>query len=176
MSNAAERRPHAATSGHWAATLAYVAHVPRRNHLRHLAWACALGAGLTGLGGCGSESSSATRPPGVRLVVIPDLTREEMFGLVSGTLGINDQGCFTLDDRVLVVGTGSRVLPGDESVDIANIGVVDVGARASGAGCAIDGLEEVEHFAEAMGLGNEAMACQLQSRDASLTVLDPSGP
>ena len=49
--------------------------------------------------------------------MILEPTREAMFGLVSGTVGINDQGCFTLDDRVLVVGKGSRVLPGGESIE-----------------------------------------------------------
>jgi hypothetical protein len=98
-----------------------------------------------------------------------------MFGRVSGTLGINDQGCFTLDDRVLVVGKGSRVLPGEESIDVADVGTVEVGARASGAGGAIDGLDEVEHFAQAIGLGDEVTTCQADIEDPSLTVLDPSG-
>lgn len=141
-----------------------------------MVWACAMAAGLMGLGGCGSESASVTGPPGARLIVFPELTREGMFALVSGTVGINDQGCFTLDDRVLVVGKGSSVLPGEKAIDIADVGVVDVGSRASGGGGAIDGLEEVERFAEATGLGEEAMACQSDSEDPSLTVLDPSGP
>jgi hypothetical protein len=147
-----------------------------RKRLRHVAWACALGAGLTGLGGCGSESSSATGPPGARLIVIPEPTREAMFGLVSGTLAINDQGCFTLDDRVLVVGTGSRVLPGGESIDIGDVGVVEVGRGASGAGGQVDGMEEVQRFVETLGLGDEAMTCQPEDADPALTVLDPSGP
>ena len=150
--------------------------MPRRTHLRHFAWACALGAGLTGLGGCGSESSSATGPSGARLIVIPDLTREGMFSLVSGTLGINDQGCFTLDDRVLVVGKGSRVLKGEESIDVADVGVVDLGARASGGGGLIDGREDVEYFAQAVGLGDEVMACQSDVEEPALTVLDPPTP
>lgn len=135
-----------------------------------------LAAGLTGLGGCGSEPSSATGPPGARLIVFPELTREGMFALVSGTLGINDQGCFTLDDRLLVVGKGSRVLPGGESIEVADVGVVDVGSRASGGGGAIDGLEEVERFAETTGLNDEVMTCQPDVEAPSLTVLDPSGP
>jgi hypothetical protein len=108
--------------------------------------------------------------------VIPEPTREAMFGLVSGTLAINDQGCFTLDDRVLVVGTGSRVLSGGESIDIADVGVVELGGRASGAGGQIDGMEEVQRFVETLGLGDEAMTCQPEDADPALTVLDPSGP
>jgi hypothetical protein len=98
-----------------------------------------------------------------------------MFGLVSGTLGINDQGCFTLDDRVLVVGKGSRVLPGEESIDVADVGVVEVGSRATGAGGQIDGAGEVRRFVETLDLGDEAMACQPDDQDPALTVLDPSG-
>ena len=109
-------------------------------------------------------------------MVIPDETRDGMFARVSGTLGINDQGCFALDDRVLVVGKGSRVLSGEDSVDIADVGVVEVGSRTSGGGGYIDGLEEVEYFAHAMGLGDEVMACQPEGEDPSLTVLDPSTP
>ena len=99
-----------------------------------------------------------------------------MFSVVSGTLGINDQGCFTLDDRVLVVGKGSRVLPGEKSIDVSDVGIVEVGARASGGGGLIDGLEEMEHFAQALGLGDEVMACQSDLDEPALTVLDPSGP
>jgi hypothetical protein len=98
-----------------------------------------------------------------------------MFGLVSGTLGINDQGCFTLDDRVLVVGQGSRVLPGGESIDIADVEVVEVGGRASGAGGQIDGIEEAQRFVETLDLG-EGMTCQPDDADPALTVFDPSGP
>lgn len=147
-----------------------------RIYLRRFAWACALGAGLAGITGCGSESPSATGPPGARLIVFPEPTPEGMFALVSGTLGVNDQGCFTLDDRVLVVGMGSRVLPGGRSIDVADVGVVEVGSRASGGGGAIDGIGEVARFAEATGLGDEVMACQPDGGDTSLTVLDPSGP
>ncbi|MCY7287866.1 MAG: hypothetical protein LH624_06345 [Cryobacterium sp.] len=149
--------------------------MPRRSHLRRLAWACVLATGLTGIGGCGSQSS-VSGPPGARLVVLPELTRDGMFSLVSGTLGINDQGCFTLDDRVLVVGKGSRVLTGEESIDVADVGVVEVGSRTSGGGGLIDGIEEVEYFAKAVGLGDEAMACQSDGEEPALTVLDPSGP
>ncbi len=99
-----------------------------------------------------------------------------MFSLVSGTLGINDQGCFTLDDRVLVVGNGSRVLEGEESIEVADVGLVEVGSDTSGGGGLIDGLEDVEYFAEAVGLGDEAMTCQSDVEEPALTVLDPSGP
>ena len=138
--------------------------------------AVALGAGLMALGGCGSESSTTTGPPGARLMVIPEPTREEMFARVSGVLGINDQGCFTLDDRVLVVGSGSRVLAGNTSIDVADVGIVEVGARASGAGGEIDGLDEVERISRVLGLGDDAMTCQADRDDPALTVLDPSGP
>ena len=139
-------------SGRLVTSFAYVGPVPRRTHVCHFVWACALTAGLVVLGGCGSESSSATGPPGARLIVIPDPTREEMFGRVSGSLGVNGQGCFTLDDRVLVVGNGWRVLPGGESIDVADVGIVEVGARATGAGGAIDGLDEVKDFSGALRL------------------------
>jgi hypothetical protein len=99
-----------------------------------------------------------------------------MFARVSGTLGVNDQGCFTLEDRVLVVGNGSRVLPGGESIEIADVGTVEVGARASGGGGLIDGLDEVERFAQALNLGDEVTTCQADINAPSLTVLDPSGP
>lgn len=115
-------------------------------------------------------------PPDARLIVLPELTREGMFARVSGILGINDQGCFTLDDRVLVVGKGSRVREDAESIDVADVGVVEVGSRATGGGGFIDGPEDVEHFTRAAGLGDEAMACQSDVDDPALTVLDPSGP
>ncbi len=99
-----------------------------------------------------------------------------MFGLVSGTLGINEQGCFTVDDHVLVVGKGSRVLPGEESIDVADVGVVDVGSGAMGGGGPIEGLDAVEHFARTMGLSDEVMTCQPDVEDPSLIVLDPGGP
>ncbi|MCY7402145.1 MAG: hypothetical protein LH477_14545 [Nocardioides sp.] len=113
---------------------------------------------------------------GARLIVIPDVTRDGMFARVSGTLGINDKGCFTLDDRVLVVGKGSRVLPGADSIEVADVGVVDVGTRTSGGGGYIDGVEEVERIADAMDLGDDVMACQPDGADTSLTVLDPPTP
>jgi hypothetical protein len=99
-----------------------------------------------------------------------------MFARVEGTHVINNKGCFTLDDRVLVVGKGSRVLPGEDSIDVADVGVVDVGSRASGGGGYIDGADEVERIADAMGLGEDAMACQTEGGDTSLTVLDPPTP
>jgi hypothetical protein len=109
-------------------------------------------------------------------MVIPEPTREEMFARVSGVLGINGQGCFTLDDRVLVVGSGSRVLAGNTSIDVADVGVVEVGARALGAGGEIDGRDEVERISRVLELGDDAMTCQADPDDPSLTVLDPSGP
>ena len=99
-----------------------------------------------------------------------------MFSRVSGTLAINDQGCFTLDDRLLVVGKGSRVLEGEASVDVADVGVVQVGSRTSGGGGLIDGSEDVQVFANAMGLGDEVMSCQSDSKEPALTVLDPATP
>lgn len=99
-----------------------------------------------------------------------------MFARVSGILGVNDQGCFTLHDRVLVVGKGSRVLSGGESIDIADVGVVDVGSVTSGGGGYIDGRDEVERFVRALGLSDEAATCQPDDHRPSLTVLDPSGP
>lgn len=96
--------------------------------------------------------------------------------LASGTLGINDQGCFTLDERVLVMGKGSRVLDGEESINVADVGVVEVGSEASGGGGLFDGLGDEEYFAQAFGLGDEVKACQSDSNGPSLTVLDPSGP
>ena len=154
----------------------YVRAVHKPSPLRRLVHACTLGAALASLGGCGSETPAATGPPDARLIVIPEATDESMFGLVSGTLGINDQGCFTLDDRVLVVGMGSRVLPGEDSINIADVGTVDVGSQAAGAGGSIDGLDEVERFAQAMDLGDEVKTCQADADNPALTVLDPTAP
>lgn len=99
-----------------------------------------------------------------------------MFSRVSGTLAINDQGCFTLDDRVLVVGKGSSVVEGGDSLEVADVGVVQVGSRTSGAGGLIDGPDDVQYFAEAMSLGDEVMSCQTDSKNPALTVLDPATP
>lgn len=46
---------------------------------------------------------------------------------------------------------------------------------ASGAGGEIDGTDEVQRFAETLGLGDEAMTCQPESAEPALTALDPSG-
>lgn len=99
-----------------------------------------------------------------------------MFSEVSGVLGINAQGCFTLDDRVLVVGSGSRVLENETSIDVADVGVVEVGTRTSGGGGLIDGSDDVKHFLGALDLGDDAMTCQSDADDPALTVLDPGGP
>lgn len=72
--------------------------------------------------------------------------------------------------------SSSRVLPGEGSIDIADVGTVEVGARALGGGGLIDGPEEVEHFAQARGLDDEVTTCQADIEDPSLTGLNPSGP
>lgn len=122
---------------------------------------------------CGDEGSPGSSTDTL-LVVIPQDTDEAMFGRVSGILGVNDEGCFAVDDRVLVAGKGSRILENGDAIDIADVGVVEVGSRVSGSGGYVDGVEEVAHFAESLKLGDQAMKCQPDADDPSLAVLDPA--
>ena len=106
--------------------------------------------------------------------MLPVETTEAMFATVSGTLGINDQGCFTLDDRVLVVGHGSQVVLDGEGVEVADVGTVRLGERASGGGGCVDSSDEVSST-------RWTTTSVTRSRPVSpgapvrLTVLDPSG-
>lgn len=120
------------------------------------------------------EEASPGSSPESRLIVLPDDTAEAMFGSVSGTLSINSQGCYAIGDHVLVVGKGSRILDQGDSIEIADVGTVELGERASGSGGYIDGIEEVEHYAQALGLPDEVMGCQPDEANASIAVLDPA--
>ena len=110
-----------------------------------------------------------------RLIVIPEVTTEEMFGAVSATLGVNDKNCFVVDDTVLVVGKGSRVVDAGSAVDISGVGTVRVGEEAAGAGGIIEGTTEVENFVDSLGLDDAVMDCQEDVEAPKIVILDPSG-
>lgn len=135
----------------------------------------ALALTATSCGGGGDDGFAEGSSPDGRLVVLPVETTEAMFATVSGTLGINDQGCFTLDDRVLVVGHGSQVVLDGEGVEVADVGTVRLGERASGGGGYVDGSDEVEQYALDHDLGDTVTTCQSRGAEPALTVLDPSG-
>jgi hypothetical protein len=46
---------------------------------------------------------------------------------ITGSLGVNDQNCFTLDDVLLVAPSGSTVSTDGRSVDIDGLGTTSVG-------------------------------------------------
>ena len=136
-----------------------------------------LAAGLGSLAACGEEAPPTTSPGtgDPRLIVIPEVTTEEMFGAVSATLGVNDKNCFVVDDTVLVVGKGSRVVDAGSAVDISGVGTVRVGEEAAGAGGIIEGTTEVENFVDSLGLDDAVMDCQEDVEAPKIVILDPSG-
>jgi hypothetical protein len=144
-----------------------------RMSVRRVVLIAVVGASALLTGACGAEQSPGSGGAET-LVTIPQDTAEAMFGTVSGTLGLNSKDCFTLDERVLVVGKESRILDGQDAIEIADVGVVKVGDRASGSGGYIDGADEVENYAQSVGLGGDVLDCQLDDENVTLAVLDPA--
>lgn len=91
-----------------------------------------------------------------------------------GHARVNDKNCFVVDGSVLVVGQGSRVVDRGAGVDIAGVGVVQVGEKASGAGGIIEGAADVKNFVDALGLDETVMECQEDAATPVIVVLDPA--
>ena len=66
------------------------------------------------------------------LVTLPD-TGVHMEAIVSGTLGVRN-GCFTVDNAVLIAPEGSTVSPDGQSIVVPGIATVDVGDKVIGGG------------------------------------------
>ena len=88
-------------------------------------------AGAVALASCAAETSPAENPsedaavePEVTLVLNENTNGDGFESIVSGTLGMNEQDCVTIGDRILVVPAGSSI---DED------GVVEVPGYDAGA-------------------------------------------
>jgi hypothetical protein len=69
--------------------------------------------------------------------------RPGMAALVSGVLGVNEAGCFALDQWVLVAPPGSTVAEDGRSIVIPRLGRFSIGDRIQGGGGVSDGTNEV---------------------------------
>lgn len=119
---------------------------------------------------CGSDATTSQAPT---VLVLPDDAATSMYAKVGGVLGVNEQDCVTLDDRVLVVPKGSRALD-EQSIELAGLGTVRVGERLSGGGGLIDGADEVDYFVDGHDLdADEVARCQPDGAEPSLTVFTP---
>lgn len=106
--------------------------------------ALALSLTLVGCGGggdgvvAGEPSSSTSR---LTLVTEPRPSEGGMDAIVSGVLGVNDQGCLTIDGgdapHVLIAPYGSTAVD-DETVDLVGLGRFRVGDSVRGAGGWLD--------------------------------------
>ncbi|WP_119698270.1 hypothetical protein [Microbacterium halotolerans] len=102
-------------------------------------------AGVVALASCATETSPAGSPsddaaeePEVTLVLSENTNGAGFEAIVSGTLGVNEQNCVTLDDRILVVPAGSSI-DGDGGLEIPGYDSETIGGEVQYGG----GQEEI---------------------------------
>lgn len=104
-----------------------------------------IAAGAVALASCAAETAPAENPsedaavePEVTLVINENTNGAGFESIVSGTLGVNEQNCVTIDDRILVVPAGSST-DGDGVLEIPGYDSETIGGEVQYGG----GQEEI---------------------------------
>lgn len=81
-----------------------------------------------------STGAWAEGPASPRLVVWPTRSKYHMFAELHGTLGVNDEGCISFGDDVVLADHGTRVTPDGKSVVFPGNLVLPLGVGFVGGG------------------------------------------
>lgn len=99
---------------------------------------CALALSFTTA--CAEETSEEKAEPvhemdGKTLVTVPKGTPDvAMRALIEGILAVNDKGCFTVNDRVIVTTFDATITPQAKGISVPGLGTLDLGTEVSGSG------------------------------------------
>jgi len=84
----------------------------------------------------------STRPV---LLVAPE-TNAGSDAVVAGALGVNEAGCFTIGEDVLLAPHGSTVIADGTGIDLPGVGEVGIGEQIDGGGGYLQGRQDLRPY------------------------------